>query len=374
MDHRTEDIRSLMLEKLDNHIAPEDEQLLQRLITEEESVRTMWTEVQELFAAGEGRKMLDELNTQREWEAFNEALKKARRRKLITYISAVSAAAATIAGILLYFNLNKSSNKTQLAAARPNKSILLQIDNGNTIDLSDEDNEAITAGDARLKNNGKMLTLQGGLSTQWSKIIVPPGMDYQVKLSDNSTLWLNAATTARFPVNFTGRTREIEIHGEAYLQVAKDASRPFIVHLPDADVQVLGTAFNINTYDSGVSKVALVEGSVHMRTGAQTVALQPGYQASTVTNAPMLVAPFDQQQVLAWMKGQYIFSNTPVQEIARTIHRWFDVEVVIDNAVVGQKCFTGIINKQKDLQAFLNDLSETAEVNHYFRGAVLHFK
>lgn len=374
MDHTAEEIKSLMIEKLDNHIDPEDELLLQRLISEQKDVQVMWDEMQQLFSVGNGREMIEKLDARQEWENLHHKLKQERRRKITRYIGFAAGIAAAVVAVLMYLKLPQATQKKTIAAA-PAKAILLKIGDGKEIDLTDAGNEAIVAGEARLHNNGKVLTLQGGASKQWSTISVPAGMDYQIKLSDSSTLWLNAATTAHFPVNFNGNIREIEITGEAYLQVAKDASRPFIVHLPGgADIEVLGTAFNINSYDSGTVKVALVEGSVNMRTAAQTLGLKPGYQAQVAANTPMEVSRFDQRQVLSWMKGQYIFSNAPVQEIALTLQRWYDVEVVIDNPDAGRKRFTGIIHKQKKLQDFLDNLSSTAEVSYYFKGAVLHLK
>lgn len=364
-----------MIDKLDNHIDPEDELLLQRLITEQEDVQLMWEEMQQLFSVGKGKELMEKLDTGEEWENLNRALKKAARKRVIRYTGIAAGIAAAVIAAVAYLRLPQASPAGKMVATAPPKAILLKIDNGKEIDLSAGGNEAIVAGDARLQNNGKTLTLQGGASNQWSTISVPSGMDYQVKLSDSSILWLNAATTAHFPVNFSGNIREIEVRGEAYLQVAKDASRPFIVHLPGgAAIEVLGTSFNINSYDPAIVKVALVEGNVNMRTSAQTVGLKPGYQASLSAGSPIQVAPFDHRQVLSWMKGQYIFSNTPVGEIALTLQRWYDVEIVMDNQDVGKKCFTGVINKQKELQDFLENLTSTAEVSYYFKGNVLHFK
>lgn len=363
-----------MIDKLDNHIDPEDELLLQRLISEQEDVQVLWKEMQQVFSVGEGKEMMEKLDTREEWANLNNELKKTRRKKITRYIGIAAGIAAAAMATLLYLKLPQASHQKTIAATAPPKAILLKIGDGKEIDLTGGGNQAIVAGDARFHNNGKVLTLQGA-SNQWSTISVPTGMDYQVKLSDSSILWLNAATTAHFPVNFTGNIREIEIRGEAYLQVAKDASRPFIVHLPGgAAIEVLGTAFNINSYDPAAVKVALVEGSINMRTPAQTIGLKPGYQARVTTDATIQIDPFDHRQVLSWMKGQYIFSNTPVQEIALTLQRWYDVQVVIDNPAIGKKCFTGVINKQKKLQDFLDNLTSTAEVSYYFKEGVLHFK
>ncbi|MRG44823.1 DUF4974 domain-containing protein [Chitinophaga sp. SYP-B3965] len=368
MKHNVEEIRSLMIEKLDNQIGPEDELLLQRLITEDKRVQELWDEMQALFVSGDGLQVMERLNTGQEWESLQQQLKRSKRRR---YIGFASAAAAAVVGLLVYFNLQKAAPAVISVAP---KSVLLKMDNGETIDLSAAGHEAIVAGDAKLHNNGKVLSYEGGQSTQWSTITVPAGMDYQVRLSDSSTLWLNSATTARFPVHFTGDTREIEVNGEAYLQVAKDAARPFIVHLPGADVHVLGTAFNINSYDPGVVKVALVEGGVNMRTPTETVGLKPGFQGMVSTGETIQVQAFEERRVLSWMKGQYVFYNTPVLEISQILQRCYDMEVVFDNETVGKKCFTGIIKKQQPLQEFLDNLTATAEVNYYFKGRVLHFK
>lgn len=368
-----------MIEKLDNVIDPENELLLQQLIAEEPGVRDLWEEMQDIFVAGDGRKMLNNLDTQAEWQALNQQLEARSRKKRIRYISYAASAAAIVTAVVLFSFLHRSAapvaqNKTVQENKAP-KSILLQLDNGETVDLSNHSNAAITADAAHFDNSGKTLAYRGGNSTQWSKVTVPAGMDYQVKLSDSTIVWLNAATSIRFPINFTGNTREIEVNGEAYISVAKNASKPFIVHLPGADVHVLGTAFNINSYDSGTVKVALVNGKVQLHAGTTAVELKPGYQAQSSTgHAAIQVNPFDEREVLSWMKGQYIFSNTRVQEIALILQRCYDVKVVLDNDAVGHKRFTGIIDKHKSLNDFLDNLTSTAEVAFYFSGAVLHLK
>jgi ferric-dicitrate binding protein FerR (iron transport regulator) len=376
MEHKEEDIRSLMIEKLDNAIAPEDDLLLQQLIAEQKKVRHLWEEMQGIFTTGEGKRLIENTNVEEGWGTFSNELQKARRKKIIRLTVLTASAAAAIIAVLLgtyaYWPGNRSGNNA--VTAKAGKAILLQLEDGKTINLSDTTNTAIIAGDARLHNSDNTLSYLGGKATQWSKLTVPAGMDYKIMLSDSSIVWLNAATTVHFPLQFTGNTREIEINGEAYIKVAKNPSRPFIVHLPHADVQVLGTEFNINSYDSGTVKVALVQGKVNLHTGHEAVELQPGYEGASSTGTPIKVNLFDQRQVLAWMKGQYMFSNATVQEIALILRRSYDLNVVVDNNAVAQKRFTGIINKYKKLTDFLDNLTTTAEVNYYFDGSVLHFK
>lgn len=378
MEHKEEDIRSLMIEKLDNTIAPEDDLLLQQLMAEQKKLRHLWEEVQGIFTTGEGKRLVENMNVEEGWGMFSNELQKARRKKIIRLTVLTASAAAAIIAVLLgtyaYWSGNYSRTGNNTVTAKAGKAILLQLENGKTINLSDTTNTAITAGDARLHNSDNTLSYLGGKATQWSKLTVPAGMDYRIMLSDSSMVWLNAATTVRFPLQFTGNTREIEINGEAYIKVAKNPSRPFIVHLPHTDVQVLGTEFNINSYDSGTVKVALVQGKINLHTGHEAVELQPGYEGASSTGTSIKVNLFDQRQVLAWMKGQYMFSNATVQEIALILRRSYDLNVVVDNNTVAQKRFTGIINKYKKLTDFLDNLTTTAEVNYYFDGDVLHFK
>src|SRR5690606_30548513 len=125
----------------------------------------------------------------------------------------------------------------------------------------------------------KDLISQGNLLP--NRIATPRGGQYRLVLSDGTRVWLNAATSLRFPVAFANIERRVELSGEAYFEVEKDAARPFRVQLSDhTEVEVLGTHFNIMSYDEeGVNKTTLVEGKVKVSAGNETKVLQPGDQA-----------------------------------------------------------------------------------------------
>jgi ferric-dicitrate binding protein FerR (iron transport regulator) len=164
-------------------------------------------------------------------------------------------------------------------------------------------------------------------------------------LPDGSKVWLNAASSIRYPAVFTGNERRVEIQGEAYFEVAHDKTKPFTVHFSSGnapgrqgDVQVLGTHFNVNGYDDDEAvKTTLLEGSVKVVNGQSsmvnnqkqtTVILKPGEQAVLTGNSRFTIdhSP-DVDQVMSWKNGQFYFSNSDIENIMRQMARWYDVEV-----------------------------------------------
>ncbi|MVT07345.1 FecR family protein [Chitinophaga tropicalis] len=176
---------------------------------------------------------------------------------------------------------------------------------------------------------------------------------------------MNSATTLKFPFKFAGNLREITIEGEAYLQVAKDPNRPFILHTPKGAVQVLGTSFNVNTYDSGMVKVSLVEGAVAFN----SVKLNPGQAAISTTETTVTTL---NENDLLWIKGRYKLDNTPLSEITKILPRWYGIQVVIDNSKIADKKFTGTILKSEPVEEFLDAIKITTGAEYYYKDKILH--
>lgn len=146
-------------------------------------------------------------------------------------------------------------------------------------------------------------------------------------LADGTHFWLNAGSSITYPLSFTGTERKVSITGEAYFEVAHDASKPFIVSKGATAIQVLGTHFNVNAYDDEASiNVTLLEGSVKVIQGNNNRVLKPGQQAQ-ITNTITVVNDADVEQVMAWKNGQFKFSRTDLKIVMREIGRWYDVDV-----------------------------------------------
>ena len=174
---------------------------------------------------------------------------------------------------------------------------------------------------------------EGRGEVMYNTLTTPRGGQYQLVLPDGSTVWLNAASSIRFPTAFVGNERRVEVTGEAYFEIAKNAAMPFRVQMNNgAAVEVVGTHFNINAYDDEEAiKTTLLEGSVKVTKGNVSAILKPGEQASLShkpqSSKKIPVGIVDVEEVMAWKNGAFQFGGGDIQSVMRQISRWYDVEV-----------------------------------------------
>ena len=166
---------------------------------------------------------------------------------------------------------------------------------------------------------------------EYHTLIVPKGEMQKVIFSDSSWVVLNARSSIKFPAVFKGTERKVYVEGEAYFEVARDAEHPFIVSVKNFDVRVLGTSFNVLSYDDEfASCVTLLSGSVETMSGNDTVCLRPGEQVSITSDNRMTVQKTDINVVVSWMDEKFGFNNERLDVIMRKICRWYDVEVLYE--------------------------------------------
>jgi transmembrane sensor len=207
-------------------------------------------------------------------------------------------------------------------------------------------------------------------SVTYNVLTTPRGGQYKLVLPDGTKVWLNAATTLRYPTAFAGGHRDVELKGEAYFEVAADAAKPFRVQVstgadkepkarPQAGqaegpslaqkapraifgqspqepmiVEVLGTHFNIMSYaDEPVVKTTLLEGSVRVRKGGKGVLIRPGEQARLNGDGSLVVVKTDVEEAVAWKNGLFKFEEADIDQVMRQLSRWYDLEVVYTNGV-----------------------------------------
>jgi len=195
----------------------------------------------------------------------------------------------------------------------------------------------------------------------YNTVTTPRGGQYQLLLSDGSKVWLNSASSIRFPVSFIGDTRKVEVSGEAYFEVAKDPSMPFKVDVAGKnEIEVLGTHFNINSYeDDGSIKTTLLEGSVKvtsLKTGESKL-ITPGQQAQLNTKGQIAINKADPDKVIAWKNGYFNFDGADTRTVMQFISRWYDVDVIYEGEVP-QREFGGDIEKNLKLSQLLKILEK----------------
>lgn len=161
----------------------------------------------------------------------------------------------------------------------------------------------------------------------FNEILTPNGGQYQLNLPDGTAVWLNAASSLKYPTYFSGRERKVELTGEAYFEVAKNKAMPFIVKTGRQEVRVLGTHFNINSYSNEKeTKTTLLEGAVKVAGNGATVVLKPGQQA-VLSSSQLQVQPVDIEEAIAWKNGYFQFNRSDLESLMRQVSRWYNVKV-----------------------------------------------
>lgn len=228
-----------------------------------------------------------------------------------------------------------------------------------------------------------VINLQGQLSyegtggeghpsaVRYHTISTPRGGQYQVVLADGSRVWLNAASSLHFPSSFPGKDRMVELTGEGYFEVAHRAGQPFRVKAGAAEIRVLGTHFNINSYaDEPVLKTTLLEGAVKVLTDGQEALLRPGQQAQVQrqgASALRVLPGADLEEVMAWKEGKFLFAGVRIQHIMRELARWYDVDVSYSGPISDEEFF-GSISRSEHISAVLKKLEATKTIRFTISG------
>jgi len=295
------------------------------------------------------------------------------RKTVFSFWMRVAAATILFVSAATYFLIDKKDSAgakvTPVAQNSPHilpgrdRAVLITSE-GKTIMLDSVQNGVI----AHQGNN--KISKQGGLliynvppfakpeaSVTYSTIVTPRGAQFQVILSDGSKVWLNSASSLRFPVGFADSQRTVELNGEAYFEVVKNKEKPFLVKVGDMQVKVLGTHFNIKAYnDESFIKTSLFEGSVKITRGEASGFLKPGEQAllnSSDNNIQISKANMD--EAIAWKNGLFEFDGADITSIMKEIARWYDAEIVYTGKPPMRR-FEGKISRNAQLSDVLRIL------------------
>ena len=216
---------------------------------------------------------------------------------------------------------------------------------------------------------------KGVVTEEYNKLTTPIGGEYSLVLSDGTKVFLNADSELKYPVEFSDGKRIVDLKGEAYFEVHKDSLRPFVVRMNGAEVTVLGTSFNVNTYgDDGQIYTTLVNGSVRMSSvkNGQAEVLKPGMQSvMDVQSGQLTVREVDVEPYVAWREGRFVFRAMTLDLIMRQLQRWYDFEVFYQNPELKDYEFRGVIKRDMDLDKVLSVIKVTTNVDFEVKGKVI---
>jgi len=334
---------------------------------------------------------------------WNEIIKSKRTKgRIFSWIPYLAAAIVFVIfsiGLLFYLEKDtiKQSNQqfvknTDTNGAQPIKNkAILTLANGTVVVLDDSE-EIVEIDDVIINKTGKGQVIYEvshslsannsvkGVDKSYNQISTPRGGQYQLTLPDGTKVWLNAASSLKFPVQFTNKTRSVELIGEAYFEVSAQFSTagkriPFIVSTSTQSVEVLGTHFNINSYkDEKAVKTTLLEGKVRVfpnqnkiqLLGKRDVKKKDGIilkpnQQSIFNENDFNIINVDTEEIVAWKNGYFVFTHADITTVMRQLSRWYDVDVEYKGEIPDET-FTGKVYRDMDISKVLEILSY-AQVN-----------
>lgn len=262
-------------------------------------------------------------------------------------------------------NLQVTETEQQLSDMPANKPVLtlgdgtrMNVWGDNLYFKETEKGQKIMLGDSLLSQKEDSIT-----ADSYNTLEVPLRCDFNFTMSDGTRVWINAASTLKYPAKFAADSRTVYASGEIYLEVAKDAGRPFYVVVDGITVKVLGTSFNIRAYaDENDTKVTLLEGKIAAQINDKEYTLTPGKQLKRdKTFGETSVRTVDPAEIVSWTRGYYIFKKARLQEVVNTLKNWYGVNIMLSSGA-SDIIYTGVVNKEEKLEVFLRRLEEVSNV------------
>lgn len=383
-ENKDKRLQYLFHQYVSNHITEEEYIELWNILNMESARKSLSEELQWLWEKVKTHspvissevwdKKIDQLiNDQEKPDSFKE--EKHRHRIKPLYIGWAAALIVLLVVGKFYFNPERTTLK-KMATSPQREDILpggnravLTLSNGSVITL-DSSAQGLLAhqGNASISKpangviNYKLLN-DNSASVVYNTLSTPRGGQYQIVLPDGTKVWLNSASSLHFPTSFNGNKREVQMTGEAYFEVASNASKPFLVSVDGMTVKVLGTHFNIMAYDdANVIKTTLLSGSVSVHEAGASELLVPGEQAQITKGGKMsLMENANTGEAIAWKNGLFWFQENTIREVMREISRWYNVDVVINGDI--PQHFTGSMPRNVPVSKIFEILQETGRIN-----------
>jgi transmembrane sensor len=320
---------------------------------------------------------LGSFDTDAAWDAFTSRHFPPAKMRTMPWKWVAAAAVVLFAGVYFWNQQKPVMEKVVVSGlvndVKPGTSkAILTLGDGSTVTLDSAGNKVIRQG---IKQAGGQLEYGEQAAVTFNTLTTPKGGQFQITLADGTKIWLNAASSLRYPTAFTGGTRKVEVTGEAYFEVAKNATMPFIVQInAQTAVEVLGTSFNINAYTNEASiKTTLIEGLVKLTVNEQSRTLSPGQQAQVNSQGEIrLIEKADMEETLAWKHEIFYFRNADLQAVMRQLERWYDVEISYSGKIPARR-FQGEIQRNLNLSDVLEGLKNT-EINFSIEGSKIIVK
>jgi len=376
----------IIWKKIHHVISKKEEDLLNKWKLEEDSHKQFYKKAEKYYKKGSD---FDE-NPENTGAAWKDVASKIRNKRKFGYkqLAYVSIAASIILMLALVFDWNKDEQQLVVDdlenVIQPGgKKAKLLLDNGKEYELLAGKELFIEENGVQIKSNGTTIEYHTAnneaTKLRYNTIIIPRGGEFFIKLSDGTKVWLNSETTFKYPLGFAKSERKVELQGEAYFEVVKNKQAPFKVLSGEQIVEVLGTSFNISSYEEdSVIFTTLVEGKVSVFSKQN-----PDLKKSLLPNDQSLL--FKNQGVInkrkveaykytSWIAGRFYFKDQQLVEIMKTLSRWYDVDVIFKNENAKTVKFTGDLQRHEKFENILSKIEKTNEVKFEIKDKIITVK
>ena len=362
----------------------EEEKGIEQVLLEVKGMNTLVEELKDKNRIEHEMHVIAKFDTERALSKLKNR-KQVKRRGILSWIAAASV--VVIAGVSAWILLSQEPDVDNLSVTEkfePGKAIVTlemasglkyRLDTLSSVVRNNRVNVAFDNNDGVLKIK-EQDSLADGTTKEigYNTINVPYGGTYTVELCDGTKVYLNSGTTLEFPSRFDGKVRSVILKGEAYFDVARNVSKPFVVEVDEMKVKVLGTSFNVKSYvDEPGVYTTLVEGSVAiLRDGQPEKKIKPGEQAYYNKGVGTLsIAEVDVKEFTSWKDGVFYFKDIALEEILRIVSRWYDLEVFYMNQGAKSVIYSGKLPMYSSVEDVLRKFEISGDVRFELKGRTL---
>lgn len=373
-------IDDIILAKLSGEVLTEEEEKLFQEWYATEGNRKQFYKLQCLQAGIRVNRQSKPIPTEAAWKALHHRIRpRLILKRAVRYAAAVILLSGLgISAYLVNIQRPAKSLLTQNENVLPGKKqAILTLANGEKIQLSDTLSRILSQEKGVTINNNSH-TLAYNLSGEadrsaYHTVTIPRGGEYVLVLADETKIWLNSESRITYPVAFAGKTRQITLEGEAYFEIAKDTTKPFIVHTDAFDIRVTGTQFNVRTYPGEPYSTTLTEGKVQLERAGTIDQLKPGQQAILRDNR-IEIRNVDTEEAIAWRYETFSFKQRSLESILNELSRWYDINIFYQNPEVKTYHFTAWFKRSSSIEEVIGILEKTNKIKMQLQGKTITVK
>lgn len=365
--------------KLQGGLTPEEERLFE---TWRNANDDYFRKIEKFYQEYGFVKEVQDENVETSWDRLQGRLKRdtQSKRKLWRHWVVTGVAACLVLGMVWFVMMRQQEMQLQensrVIVAGSTKAILT-LSSGIQIELANDTSE-INEVATRIVNSGREVSYEvrdSGIMAMpvYNKVETPKGGEYCVTLADGTKVYLGAMSSIRFPVQFDGEKREVEVSGEAYFDVIRDTAHPFVVTVEGLNVEVLGTSFNVRGYaDEQNMEVTLVSGKVKVDKEGYSCVLEPNEQAVWDKKTDKLTSMMvDVESFVAWKSGKLNIRNQRLEDVLIRLCKWYDIQVFFVNEEAKDVRFYANMDRYGDLNELLKKFELTEQVRFEIEGDVV---